>query len=762
MKQRNDFFRDMLDIDAHEATGDIVWTAGPVQEAREQNGAVVLSVPFYAVKHAMAKQWNPPPPREHDVTVRAYGDGMVRLTMAFSRMPVQVESEILAWDPNLKECPLSARRNETGWELRDPAGNVRFVSQNNVPPASSWIDDLPKPDPYLTATIFPDGHTPVPLTDYDRFLPETPRSLPLGYVERDGHPHRMFWSFHAQPNETFAGTGERFDRMDLAGRTLNIENVDALGSTSPRTYKNIPFYLSSRPYGLFALTSAYLRLSLAGVSACAAQGMIEHDCLDLFIIGGDTPEQILFRYRQITGFPPTLPKWSYGIWMGRMSYCSKKQVLDTAERLRAGRFPCDVMHLDAGWFEGDPWRCNWEFSPKTFPDPKGMVRQLRQQGYRLSLWQVCRVLEKTQWRDLAVARKYVGTRDPDAAPPGSIRNPTPSPDYGPKNIDFSNPEAAAWYRERLDGMMKSGASVIKTDFGEDIESDCTYHSLPYSLLHNLYPLPYQRIAWEATVAATGEGITWARSAWAGAQRYPLHWAGDPAASWDGMAGVLRGGLHLGASGFAFWSHDVPGFHGVPDFRNSRPSDNLYVRWTQFGVFTSHIRYHGACPREPYEYPAIADLVRQWWRLRYALIPYFVQQAARCAKTGMPLLRALLFHHHDDPLCWGIDDQFYCGDSLLVAPVMNDSGVRDVYLPDGEWVNVWDGSSARGPVRLRAVQSPLDRIPVYAVRSARIPVYPRPVQCTDEMDDRLCAEIVFDSNYAGLSASPIGETVYDKK
>ena len=200
-----------------------------------------------------------------------------------------------------------------------------------------------------------------------------------------------------------------------------------------------------------------------------------------------------------------------------------------------------------------------------------------------------------------------------------------------------------------------GVVCIKTDFGEDIHMQAKYHGMEPEKLNNLYALLYQKAAYEITKEITGDGIVWARAGWAGCQRYPLHWGGDSACSWDGLAGSLKGGLHIGLSGFGFWSHDVPGFHSVPDFMNSIVPDDLYVRWTQFGVFSSHLRYHGTSKREPYEYPAIAGIVRKWLKLRYAILPYLVEQSEKTTKTGYPVLRALVFHHADDKMCWHIDD-----------------------------------------------------------------------------------------------------------
>jgi alpha-D-xyloside xylohydrolase len=279
-----------------------------------------------------------------------------------------------------------------------------------------------------------------------------------------------------------------------------------------------------------------------------------------------------------------------------------------------------------------------------------------------------------------------------------------------------------------------------------------------SLLHNLYTLLYQKAAFEITEKVTGKGLIWARSGWVGNQRYPVHWGGDSACTWDGMAGTLRGGLHLGLSGYAFWGHDIAGFHGLPNFMNSWPSNELYMRWTQFGVFSSHIRYHGTSPREPYEYPAIADFVRQWWNLRYALIPYLVEQGRQMVNSGLPMLQALIFHHEDDPMCWHIDDQYYFGNAFLVAPIMNDVGVRDVYLPAGKWVDFWTGEVLEGNCWLKGIKMSLEHMPIYAKFGAKVPVYPYSVQCTDEMDLTKAVKVVFDNQYQGFRNSILGTVV----
>jgi alpha-D-xyloside xylohydrolase len=487
--------------------------------------------------------------------------------------------------------------------------------------------------------------------------------------------------------------------------------------------------------------------------------MVRHDVLDLFFIGGGKGqrrlERVLFHYRQLIGFPPELPTWSYGTWMSRMSYWTADETLQVAERMRVGGFPCDIIHLDTGWFDED-WKCDWKFSKEKYPDPAGYIKSMRQKGLRISLWQHPKVSPNTEPFEIARASGYVPRRKRALQAGGSNFG---DQEYG-GDIDFTNPAAVQWYRGMLRKLLQLGASVFKTDFGEDIDINAEYHGLPADLLHDLYPLLYQKANFEVTQEVNGhdQGIIWARSAWAGAQRYPVHWSGDCACSYDGLAGSLRGGLHFGLSGFAYWSHDVPGFHGVPDFMNSWPTEDLYLRWTQASVFISHLRYHGTSPREPYEYPGVADLVRQWLRLRYALIPYFLEQATICTCSGYPFVRPMLLHAEEDLTCWHIGDQFFCGEQLLVCPVLNVDDVRDIYLPRGRWVDLFSGEGHEGERWLRQVRVPMPRLPVFARAGAVIPVYPEPVNCTDEMDLGRAVPLQIDPSFRGLSSSVLGSLI----
>ena len=257
-------------------------------------------------------------------------------------------------------------------------------------------------------------------------------------------------------------------------------------------------------------------------------------------------------------------------------------------------------------------------------------------------------------------------------------------------LDFSNPETVKWYQDKIADLLKMGVGVIKVDFGEAAPYDGIYHSGKTGFYeHNLYPLRYNKAVADITKKITGDNIIWARSAWAGSQRYPLHWGGDAANTNTAMAATLRGGLSLGLSGFSFWSHDIGGFV------NKAPED-IYSRWTPFGMLTSHTRSHGAPPTEPWEYSkSFLDGFRLADDMRYMLMPYIYAQAKDCSEHGLPMVRALFVEYPDDPGSWLIDDQYLFGSDMLVAPLFENVTERDVYLPPGKWIDYQSGQVYSG-------------------------------------------------------------------
>lgn len=745
MKPTNYHLFDFLDFDPDLSRDESLWKAYKPTSVYEKDGDICINVPFQ--KQVLSNDMAPDttsPREEYTLVIRQYTSGITRLFIGFGEESMTDQSEMLQFSDRVKKLPLQVTQTEGEWLITTQDGIQRALIHVKPPVLDRWSELLPDPQETLDLRLYPDGKREIRLAAYDHFSPPRYDALPLAFCKRNGVKERATLSFESKPDECFAGTGERFAKMDLSGQTFFLKNQDGQGVNNRRTYKNIPFYLSSRMYGTFYHTCAHSKLSLAGQSTRSVQFLSDQAMLDVFVIAGDTMEEILRGYRDLTGYPSMPPLWSFGIWMSRMTYFSADEVNEICDRMRAEHYPCDVIHLDTGWFKTD-WLCEWKFNEERFPDPKGFIQGLKKKGYRVSLWQLPYVAENAEQIDEARKNDYIAPLTKKQDSEGSNFSAL---DYA-GTIDFTYPQATEWYKGLLKNLLDMGVTCIKTDFGENIHMDALYKSMKPELLNNLYALLYQKAAYEITKDVTGDGIVWARSAWAGCQRYPLHWGGDSCSSWDGMAGSLKGGLHFGLSGFAFWSHDVPGFHTLPNFMNSIVDDDVYMRWTQFGVFSSHIRYHGTNKREPWHYPAIAPMIKKWWKLRYTLIPYIVEQSRKAIASGAPLLQALIFHHPEDKLCWHIDDEYYFGNDFLVAPVMNSENRRDVYLPEGKWVNFFTGERLKGGRWLKNLDIPLDEMPVYVRQGATIPVYPDEVECTDDMDLSKSIGLHIDPHFKGI-------------
>ena len=745
MRPTNYHLFDFMDFDLELSKNESLWKACKPTAVYEKDGDVYITVPFQkqVLSNDMAADTSVSR-EEYTLILRQYSNKIIRLFCGFGDWEMTDQSEMLQFSERVQKLPLQVKAGDGEWTIYSADGVRRAWINVKEPKLDHWSDLLPAPQETLDVVVYPDGKREIHLAAYDHFSPPRYDGLPLAYCVKDGHKERATLSFECKADECFAGTGERFTKMDLSGHTFFLKNQDGQGVNNRRTYKNIPFYLSSRMYGTFYHTCAHSKLSLAHVSTRSVEFLSDQAMIDAFIIAGDTVEEILRGYRDLTGYPSMPPLWSFGIWMSRMTYFSADEVDEICNRLRAEHYPCDVIHLDTGWFRTD-WLCEWKFNEKRFPDPKGFIHGLKDKGFRVSLWQLPYVAEDAEQIDEARKNDYIAPLTKQQASEGSNFSAL---DYA-GTIDFTYPKATEWYKGLLKNLLDMGVVCIKTDFGENIHMDAKYKGMSPELLNNLYALLYQKAAYEVTKEVTGDGIVWARAAWAGCQRYPLHWGGDSCSSWDGMAGSLKGGLHFGLSGFAFWSHDVPGFHTLPNFMNSIVDDDVYMRWTQFGVFSSHIRYHGTNKREPWHYPAIAPMIKKWWKLRYTLIPYIVEQSRKAIASGAPLLQALIFHHPEDKLCWHIDDEYYFGNDFLVAPVMNSENRRDVYLPEGKWVNFFTGERLEGGRWLKNLDVPLDEMPVYVRQGATIPVYPDEVECTDDMDLSKSIGLHIDPHFKGI-------------
>ncbi len=493
-------------------------------------------------------------------------------------------------------------------------------------------------------------------------------SVPFSFIRRARDVGRQFAaSFRLAPDEKIFGCGESFTRLDKRGQKVVLWTCDAHGVQTGEMYKPVPFFMSSRGYGMFVHSSAPMSFDFGHAYDSTTTLHVGDDTLDLFIFLG-SPKEILSEYTALTGRSPMPPVWSFGLWMSRITYKSETETREVAAKLREHRIPCDVIHLDTGWFETD-WRCDYRFSATRFTNPAKMISDLREQGFRISLWQLPYFTPTNPIYSEAIAKGYV------------VRDAKGAAATEDAVLDFSNPGAVRWYQNLLAGLLKMGVAAIKVDFGESGPLEGIYASGRTGWHeHNLYPLRYNKAAAEVTREVTGENMIWARSAWAGSQRYPMHWGGDAENTDGAMASSLRGGLSLGLCGFSFWSHDIGGFV-------QKSPEALYRRWLPFGMLTSHSRCHGAPPKEPWNYGEdFTDAFRRAVELKYRLMPYVLAQAQASADNGWPMLRTLFFECPDDPTSWLIEDEYFFGRDLLVAPLMEETTGRQVYLPPGKWID----------------------------------------------------------------------------
>lgn len=537
---------------------------------------------------------------------------------------------------------------------------------------------------------------------------------PFSFIKRGSdNARRINPVFTLTADEMIFGCGESATGLNKVGQKVNLFVTDPQGPETDQMYKPIPFFMSNRGYGMFMHTSAPVTCDFGATYIGLNKMFMGDENLDLFVFFGE-PKDILDEYTDLVGKPGMPPLWSFGTWMSRITYFSEKEGYDVAANIRKNKYPCDVIHFDTGWFDVD-WQCDYKFSENRFQNPRQMLKDLKSQGFHVCLWQLPYFTPKNRYFPELIEKNMY------------VKNGNGELPYEDVVLDFSNPETVNWYQNKLAGLLNIGVSAIKVDFGEAAPLNGIYASGKSGWYeHNLYPVRYDMAVSEITKKLHNENIMWARAAWAGSQRYPLHWGGDAATTNTGMLGTLRAGLSFGLSGFSFWSHDMGGFV------KSTPED-LYCRWLPFGFLTSHTRAHGAPPTEPWLYDSkrVQDVFRKSAEMKYRLMPYVYAQAKECTEKGLPMLRALFVEFPDDPGAWRVDDEYLFGSQILVAPLL-ESGItgRTVYLPEGKWIDyqtekVYEG----GWHRIEAGSLPI----IMLVRDGSVLPHLKLAQSTSEMD-----------------------------
>jgi alpha-D-xyloside xylohydrolase len=486
--------------------------------------------------------------------------------------------------------------------------------------------------------------------------------------------------------ELVYGLGERFSAFAKNGQTIDMWNADC-GTCSDKGYKDVPFFLTSKGYGVLVNSPDKISFEIGTEQVMRAQFAAPGEDLDYFFIYGPRPKDVLLRLGALAGRPALPPVWSFGLWL-TTSFTTdydEHTITEHIEGMRKRELPLHVFHFDCFWMKGHHW-CNFEWDESVFPEPQAMLARLKERGLAICVWINPYIAERSRLFDEGLAHGYLLKR-----PNGDVYQ-RPRWQAGMGYVDFTNPDARRWYQEALRRLLRMGVDAFKTDFGEEIPTDVVYHdgSDP-ERMHNYYTYLYNEAVFELLAEERGENqaVVFARSATMTCQRFPVHWGGDCYATYESMAESLRGGLSLSLCGFGFWSHDIGGFE-------STAPASVYKRWIGFGLLSSHSRLHGSTSyRVPWLYDEEAvDVLRYFTQLKCRLMPYLMRAALEAHEASLPVMRPMLLEFPDDPQCKTLDRQYMLGDSLLVAPVFHDSRA-EYYLPEGEWTQLLTGEVRQG-------------------------------------------------------------------
>lgn len=579
------------------------------------------------------------------------------------------------------------------------------------------------------------GNTRLEITDEaeftfyqaDRYL-TCIKASDIIYVRQDGHGDAYISNddvnyigaaTNIAVDEHIYGLGERFGPLVKNGQSVVIWNEDG-GTSTELSYKNIPFYMSDRGYGVFVNNTGRVEYEIGSELVRKCGFSVQGEQIEFALIcagsrGSNRLKEVLGRYTALTGRVPILPKWSFGLWLSTSftTDYNEETVLSFIDGMIERNIPLSVFHFDCFWMRGMSW-CNFLWDEQAFPDPVGMLEHIKSRGIRVCVWINPYIAQNSELFREGLENGYFIKKASGKIWQWDMWQ------SGMAIVDFTNPEAKKWYQSHLEKLLDMGVDCFKTDFGERIphEGIVYYDGSSPEHMHNYYAYLYNEAVYDVIKRKKGqaEAILFARSACAGGQKFPVHWGGDCTSDYESMAESLRGGLSLMMSGFSFWSHDIGGFE-------DQSSEDVYKRWVAFGLLSSHSRMHGSSSyRVPWNYGHEAvEVARTFACLKNRLMPYIYSLACEAHESGVPLVRSMVLEFPDDPNVSYLDRQYMLGESLLVAPVFNDESKVSLYLPQGKWTNYYTDELVVGGRYIVMENVSYNEIPLFVKEGSAIPI-----------------------------------------
>ncbi|WP_417354505.1 glycoside hydrolase family 31 protein [Flavobacterium sp.] len=538
-------------------------------------------------------------------------------------------------------------------------------------------------------------------------------------------------------NEQFFGLGEKAGNLNRRGHSYKMWNSDqpCYGVNEDPLYKSIPFFMSSNNYGIFFDNTYKSEFKLGSESDDYYSFEAPDGEMIYYFMYGNNYKEIIKHYIDLTGRPIMPPKWALGFSQCRGNYTREDQAREIATEFRKRKIPCDIIYQDIGWVDGLQ-DFNWK--KENYDNPRDMVQDLGEMGFKMIVSQdpVISQANTKQWNE-ADTKGFFTT---DIRTGETYDMPWP---WGGNCgvVDFTKPEVAEWWGAYQQKPLNDGVRGFWTDMGEPAWSNedaadrlnMKHYAGMHNEIHNVYGLTWDKVVTEEFYKRNPNKRVFqmTRAAYAGLQRYTFGWSGDSGngnnvlEGWKQMANQIPVGLSAGMGIIPFWTSDISGYCG--DIKDYPAFAELYIRWMQFGVFNPLSRAHheGGNAVEPWLFGTEAENIsRNAIELKYKLFPYIYTYAREAHDTGLPLMRAMLLEYSTDTETYKLNEQFMFGEELLVAPVVQKGDItKDVYLPEGEWIDYNDGKTSYKGGQWVTVDAPLNVIPVFVKKGSIVPTMP---------------------------------------